>query len=43
MHGLLCDAKRGLQFHELVGVGEEAFAKRSTEFLVKKGLTLATS
>ena len=43
VHGLLCDAKRGLQFHELVGVGEEAFAKRSTEFLVKKGLTLATS
>ena len=40
-HGLVCDPKMGLQFHELVGVGEQAFAKRSTEFLVNHGLKLA--
>ena len=40
-HGLVCDPKMGLQFHELVGVGEQAFAKRSTEFLVRYGLKLA--
>ena len=34
---LFCDRVEGLQFHELVGDGEEAFQKRSTEFLVTRG------
>ena len=32
-HALCCDRERGLQFHELVGTGEEAFQKRETMFL----------
>ena len=34
-HALCCDAARGLQFHELVGV--DSFAKRETEFLIAGG------
>jgi len=40
-HGLYCDPEHGLQFHELVGTGEEAFQKRETEFLLAQGLQLA--
>ena len=36
-HALSCDPEGGLQFHELVGTGEEAFVKRTTEFLVTRG------
>jgi len=36
-HALFCDRVEGLQFHELVGDGKEAFQKRSTEFLVTRG------
>ena len=32
-HALCCDRDAGLQFHELVGTGEEAFQKRETTFL----------
>ncbi|KAJ8606867.1 hypothetical protein CTAYLR_010264 [Chrysophaeum taylorii] len=40
-HALHCDPSAGLQFHELVGTGEEAFNKRSTEFLVTQGYNMA--
>lgn len=36
-HALTCDPTAGLQFHELVGTGTEAFAKRATTFLVRDG------
>merc|ERR1711907_1356 len=40
-HALFCDPVEGLQFHELVGVGEEAFQKRETTFLVKHAFEIA--
>jgi len=41
IHGLNCDPVEGLQFHELVGTGEEAFQKRTTQFVVAEGYKLA--
>lgn len=36
-HALYCDLTTGLQFHETVGDGDEAFKKRTTQFLVDTG------
>ena len=41
-HALHACPREGCVFHELIGEGNEAFAVRSTEFLVGKGLELAT-
>ena len=41
-HALYCDPVDGLQFHELVGTGEEAFQKRTTTFLMNQGFEMAT-
>ena len=41
VHALRCDAKLGLQFHETVGTGDEAFAKRETVFCVDRGYAQA--
>ena len=35
-HALCCDRERGLQFHELVGTGEEAFQKLNRAYEVLK-------
>lgn len=36
-HALYCDLTTGLQFHEMVGDGAEAFTKRTTKFIVDTG------
>ena len=41
-HALYACPREGCVFHELIGEGDEAFAVRSTEFLVDQGFELAT-